>query len=162
MIVSSVRKRSYSPELLGLPPESYSQTEFNGTLTDIRKVNRFLGDTHAVLKYFSTFLSDIKASPSRPVKVLDVATGSAGISAAIVMWVRRHGKNVVVNAVDITPLTILKAAAFAQTYTRDYRCRRRRLLTSVLGSELRYRFVHQDYASFQRRGHGQGVKKPFW
>jgi SAM-dependent methyltransferase len=116
MIMPFVPRRRRGPELMDLPPENYSQSEYAGSLADIRKVNRFLGDYSALLKYFSALVSGIEAPPGRPIKVLDVATGSADIPAAIVKWARRHGKNVVVTAVDINPLAVREAAAFTQAY----------------------------------------------
>ena len=103
-------------ELIDLPPESYSESEYAGSLADIRKVNRFLGDYGAVLKHFSARVAGIEASPDRPIKVLDIATGSADIPVAIVRWSRRHGIDVAVTAVDINPLAVREAAAFTKTY----------------------------------------------
>ncbi len=103
------------PELSDLPPETYSQSELAGSLADIRKVNRFLGDNHATLKFFSALVSGIAAA-DRPVRVLDVATGSADIPVAIVKWARKHGIKVVVTAVDLNPIVVREAAAFTRTY----------------------------------------------
>lgn len=116
MIMSLVPARRHGPELIDLPPESYSLSEYVGSLADIRKVNRFLGDYHATLKFFSALAAGIAVSSERPVRVLDVATGSADIPVAIVKWARRHGIKVVVTAVDINPLAVREAAAFAQAY----------------------------------------------
>jgi ubiquinone/menaquinone biosynthesis C-methylase UbiE len=111
-----VPKRRRGLELIDLPPETYSQSEFTGSLADIRKVNRVLGDIRAVLKHFSARVAGIETSPGRPVRVLDVATGSADIPAAIVKWARRYGINVVVTAVDLNPLAVREAAAFTKKY----------------------------------------------
>jgi len=116
MMMSLVPKRRHIPELIDLPPDTYSQSEYSGSLADIRKVNRFLGDYHAVLKYFSALVRGMGASPSRPIKVLDIATGSADIPRAIVKWARRRGIRVVVTGVDINPLAVREAAAFTQAY----------------------------------------------
>jgi 2-polyprenyl-3-methyl-5-hydroxy-6-metoxy-1,4-benzoquinol methylase len=116
MMMSFVPERRRGPELIDLPPENYSQPEYAGSLADIRKVNRFLGDYRATLKFFSALVSGIPPSADRPVRVLDVATGSADIPVTIVKWARRHGIKVVVTAVDINPLAIREAAAFTQAY----------------------------------------------
>lgn len=116
MVMSFVPTRRRGPELIDLPPESYTQSEFTGNLADIRKVNRFLGHNREVLKYFSALISGIETSPSRPVKVLDIATGSGDIPAAIVKRARRRGIHVAVTAVDINPLAVREAAAFTQAY----------------------------------------------
>jgi ubiquinone/menaquinone biosynthesis C-methylase UbiE len=114
--MSFVPKRRNGLELIDLPPETYSQAEFARSLADIRKVNRFLGDIRAVRKHFSARVAGIESSPVRLVKVLDVATGSADIPAAIVQWARRYGINIDVTAVDLNPLAVREAAAFAKKY----------------------------------------------
>src|SRR5512147_158338 len=113
--MSLVPKRRRGPELLDLPPENYSQSELAGSLADIRKVNRFLGDNHAVIKFFSALLPGIAAA-GRPVTVLDVATGSADIPVAIVKWARRRGIQVVVTAVDANPYVVREARVFTRGY----------------------------------------------
>jgi 2-polyprenyl-3-methyl-5-hydroxy-6-metoxy-1,4-benzoquinol methylase len=113
---SLVPERRRGPELIDLPPENYSQSEYAGSLADIRKVNRFLGDIRAALKFFSSLASGMAVSADRPIRVLDVATGSADIPVAIVKWARRRGIKVIVIAVDINPLAIREAAAV----TRDF------------------------------------------
>ena len=114
--MSLLPKRRRGPELLDLPPENYSQAELAGSLADIRKVNRFLGDNHAILKFFSALISGISASADRPVRVLDVATGSADIPVAIVKWARKRGIKVAVTAVDVNPEVVREAADFTKTY----------------------------------------------
>jgi SAM-dependent methyltransferase len=111
-----VPDRRYSPELIDLPIENNSLSEYAGSLADIRKVNRFLGDYHAILKYFSALVSADAALLARPVRVLDVATGSADIPAAIVKWARRRGIQIIVTAVDNNPNAIREAAAFTRGY----------------------------------------------
>jgi 2-polyprenyl-3-methyl-5-hydroxy-6-metoxy-1,4-benzoquinol methylase len=111
-----VPERRRGPELIDLPPESYSRSEYAGSLADIRKVNRFLGDYRATLKFFSALVSGIAVSAERPIRVLDVATGSADIPVAIAKWARRRGIKVVVTAVDINPLAIREAAAVTRAY----------------------------------------------
>jgi ubiquinone/menaquinone biosynthesis C-methylase UbiE len=110
-----VPKRRRGPELLDLPSENYSQSELAGSLADIRKVNRFLGDNHTTLKFFSALLPGI-ATAERPVTVLDVATGSADIPVAIVKWARKRGVKVTVTAVDVNPDVVREAAAFTKAY----------------------------------------------
>jgi 2-polyprenyl-3-methyl-5-hydroxy-6-metoxy-1,4-benzoquinol methylase len=108
-------KRRRGPELLDLPPENYSQAELAGSLADIRKVNRFLGDNHATLRFFPALISGITAADGT-VRVLDVATGSADIPVAIVNWARKHGIKVAVTAVDVNPEVVREAAAFTKAY----------------------------------------------
>jgi len=108
--------RSSGPELIDLPPESYSLSEFTGNLADIRKVNRYLGDCRAMLSFLSELVWLLRTSLSRPVKVLDVATGSADIPVAIVRWARSQGIPISVTAVDNNPLAIHEATEFTRGY----------------------------------------------
>jgi ubiquinone/menaquinone biosynthesis C-methylase UbiE len=101
--------------LIDLPPESYSLAEYAGSLADIRTVNRFLGNNRAAIKFISSLVAGMPAG-DRPIRVLDVATGSADIPVAIVKWARGRGIKVVVTAVDINPLAIHEAAALTQAY----------------------------------------------
>jgi len=110
-------KRRQGPELIDLPPGMCKKSEFADSLADIRKVNRYLGNNHAALKVFSSFASDLASSYSRPIRILDVATGSADIPVAIVRWARDHGISVVVTAVDASPLAVHEAAEYAHGYS---------------------------------------------
>jgi 2-polyprenyl-3-methyl-5-hydroxy-6-metoxy-1,4-benzoquinol methylase len=110
------KRRSGSELELIDHPETYSQSELAESLADIRTVNRFLGDNRATLKYFSALVSGILKSGGRPIRVLDVATGSGDIPVAIVKWARRRGINIAVTAVDISPSVVREAAAYTLGY----------------------------------------------
>ncbi len=115
-IMTLFPERRYGPELIDLPIDENSLSEYAGSLADIRKVNRFLGDYHAVLKYFTSLVSSDRRLQAGVVRVLDIATGSADIPAVIVKWARRKGIQIEVTAVDNNPIAIREAAFF----TRDY------------------------------------------
>jgi len=109
-------ERRHGPELIDLPIENYSLSEFAASLADIRKVNRFLGDYRATIKYVSSILWAISGFFARPIRVLDVATGSADIPVAIVKWARGHGIQIEVTAIDNNPIAVRKALVFALPY----------------------------------------------
>jgi SAM-dependent methyltransferase len=115
-MVSLVPERRHSPELLDLPTGNYGQTEFAGNLADIRKVNRFLGDHSTIINYFSSLLVAVAGTLTRPIRVLDVGTGSADIPVAVVKWARRHGIRIEMTAVDNNAIIIREAAAFTIDY----------------------------------------------
>jgi len=108
--------RRLGPELIDLPFENYSLAEYSGSLADIRKVNRFLGDYRATLKYFSSLVPADAESRIGPIRVLDVATGSADIPVALVKWARRRRVHIAVIAVDNNPLAVREAVALTQDY----------------------------------------------
>jgi SAM-dependent methyltransferase len=107
--------RRHGPELIDLPLESHSLSEYVGSLADIRIVNRFLGDYYAIRKHFSSLVLDA-GTLTGPIRVLDVATGSADIPASIVKWARKRGIQIEVIAVDNNPIAVREAAAFTRGY----------------------------------------------
>ena len=115
-MMSFLPERRHGPELIDLPIENHSLSEYVGSLADIRTVNRFLGDYYAVRKHFSSLVPHKAESWARPIRVLDVATGSADIPASIVKWARKQGIQVEVTAVDNNPIAVREAEA----YTRGY------------------------------------------
>lgn len=98
-------------EFLDLPPEVCSAEELEGSLADIRVVNRYLGDRRALLKHLSA-----KIKGREPVTVLDVATGSADLPVAVAEWGRAHGIDIAITGVDINSLTIEIARRQAAKY----------------------------------------------
>ncbi len=97
------RARRTGPELLDLPPDSYTREELEGSLHDIRLVNRYLGDAGAVTKYIRVFSGQARYGAFR---VLDVATGSADMPVLILDWARRRGIKAKATGVDVNPLTV--------------------------------------------------------
>ncbi|MDR5709657.1 MAG: methyltransferase domain-containing protein [Armatimonadota bacterium] len=73
---------------------------FAGLLADIRRVNRWYGGRALVLHYLQAFARRI---PHRPLRVLDVATGSGDLPAEMVRWARARGLSLRILALDIHP-----------------------------------------------------------
>ena len=103
-------KRS-DPEFLDLSPEAYHPAELEGSLADIRVVNRYLGDRRALLKHLSA-----KIAGKEAFSVLDVATGSADLPVMIADWARKAGVAARITGVDINERTI----EFAGKQTAGY------------------------------------------
>lgn len=100
-------QRSNATELLDREAERVSSTELSGNLRDIRRANQYFGGTRAVLKELRPLM--LPGGP--PLKVLDVATGSADIPTAIVAEAQRVGANVQVVATDLQPSIVTLAGA---------------------------------------------------
>lgn len=112
-----VPDRRNGPELLDMPHRYYTFEELEGSLSDIRKVNRYLGDTRAVLGYLDNMADGTPAGMAgRAIRILDVATGSGDIPVSIVEWARKRGLNVRVTAVDVNPLVVEAARKNVATY----------------------------------------------
>lgn len=74
----------------------------------IRRVNRVLGYTRATLEHFKEFSKRWK--PGERITVLDVATGSGDIPAAMLRWAGRSGFDLRVIGMDLHARTVGIAA----------------------------------------------------
>ncbi|MDR7417833.1 MAG: methyltransferase domain-containing protein [Armatimonadota bacterium] len=90
--------KSQAPEFLDT--REHDPGEFEGLLEAVRRTNRRYGGYALVLGYLERF---IPAIPHRPITILDVATASADVPAAIARWARAHGLAVRIAALDIHP-----------------------------------------------------------
>ena len=106
-------ERRRGPEFLDLPPEAYTPEELEGTLSDIRAVNRYLGDVPAIIKHVSLMSP---ANHGEVLTILDIATGSADIPVAIADWARKNGFGISVTCIDINPLTVGIARKNTEAY----------------------------------------------
>lgn len=92
-----------------------SAEDFAASFGDVARVNRYLGGTRAVLRVLPELLQGAEAG--RPLRVLDIATGSADIPRAITHAARRDtfgpGLRFDITALDNHP----KVLAFARTAT---------------------------------------------
>ncbi len=105
--------RRSGKELLDIPSEQGDFPEFAQSMADIRTVNRLLGGKCSILRH----LDELAGFGERgPLRVLDVATGSADIPVAIADWARRKGIAVKITAVDINPNVIRVAAGYVEGY----------------------------------------------
>jgi 2-polyprenyl-3-methyl-5-hydroxy-6-metoxy-1,4-benzoquinol methylase len=106
-------ERRSGKELLDIPSEQGNFPEFARSMAEIRAVNRFLGGKSSILMH----LDELVGSGERgPLRVLDVATGSADIPVAIADWARQKGIEVKITAVDLNPNVIRVAAAHVEGY----------------------------------------------
>ncbi len=96
--------KSQAPEYLDAPGQD--PVQFEGLLEAVRRTNRRYGGRTLILRFLERFAAAI---PHRPLTILDVATASADIPAALVTWARAQGLPVRVTALDIN-LEILAAA----------------------------------------------------
>lgn len=96
--------KSTAPEYLDAPDQD--PVEFAGLLEAVRRTNRRYGGRKLILGYLERFAQDL---PQRPLTILDVATASADIPAAIADWARGRGLPLRIWALDINP-DILAAA----------------------------------------------------
>lgn len=101
---SSFVNRSAELELMdGL---GYSSDEFIDNLADLRRVNRYLGGQRALFTHLLPLIEQIR---HRPVRLLDIGTGSADLPVAIVKWARRHDIELEFVVIDINEIAARQA-----------------------------------------------------
>ena len=90
-------KRIYEEELL----DAGAGTDDDGArnLSDLRRINRFLGGTKVVLRALSSI---IERDNLKQVSLLDVGTGSADIPNAVAVWCNERGIKSRITALDIS------------------------------------------------------------
>ncbi len=96
--------KSQAPEFLDAPGQD--PVLFAGLLEAVRRTNRWYGGRSLILGYLERFARLI---PTRPLTILDVATASADIPAAIAEWAHARSLPVRIAALDIN-LDILASA----------------------------------------------------
>ena len=108
-----IPERRRLPELLDLPPDTYTREELEGALTDLTRVNHHLGNGRAILKHLAAMHAE---TANEGFTVLDVATGAADIPVTIAAWARQAGIRVGITAVDLDPICIEIARKRCESY----------------------------------------------
>lgn len=104
----SLLPRSRAPEMMDRPDAE--PEELARSLADLRAVNRWLGGTRMVLGALRPMIRRVR---ERPIRVLDVATGSADIPLALARWARGRGLELEVTATDFHQGTVEVARGLA-------------------------------------------------
>lgn len=78
------------------------------SLIYLRRINALLGYTRATLSHLHRFSR--RWTPGELITILDVATGSGDVPAAILKWADRHGFNVRIVGIDLHEQTAQTAA----------------------------------------------------
>jgi len=71
------------------------------SMRDVARTNRLFGGTQTVLHHVARLLRDVPSGT--PIRILDIATGSADIPRALHAWGRRRGLSLTVVGVDNLP-----------------------------------------------------------
>jgi ubiquinone/menaquinone biosynthesis C-methylase UbiE len=96
------RPETLEPEWMDA--ESVPRDRLDRALRFIRIVNAGLGYTRATLRHLDAAARDVPAD--RPLRVLDVATGSADVPQAIARWARRRRRAVACAGLDLHAATL--------------------------------------------------------
>ena len=98
-------RRRRAPERMDDP--NVDRAELECSLRFIRMVNRRLGGVNAALGHLERWSARWPAD--RPIRLIDIGTGSADIPLAIVAWAARAGRRVHITGVDLHPTTVALA-----------------------------------------------------
>lgn len=79
------RFRQRSDELENLDKGSYTPEEYEGCLVELRRVNRWLGDTGALRR---SVLTEVGRDGGGSFSLLDVGAGSGELLRAVALWAR--------------------------------------------------------------------------
>lgn len=96
----------------------HSDRDFAASFADVARVNRFLGGTRAVYRALAPLLAGLPFE-TRPVRILDIATGSADIPRALVRAARRGrlgGRSLQIVATDNHPKVLALARRLSEGY----------------------------------------------
>ena len=105
MILPSLATRRRTAEWMDDP--AADPAELERSLRFIRRVNAWLGYTRSTLGHLDRFAR--RWEPGRPVRILDVATGSADVPLAVLDWARRRRHDVRVVGLDLHARTVAAA-----------------------------------------------------
>ena len=81
------KKRSY--ELEDIDTGNYTPAEYEGCISELQLVNRWMGDAHTLKR---TLLKDVEQNGLREFSVLDVGAGSGELLRVAASWARETGR----------------------------------------------------------------------
>ena len=126
--------RSY--ELENIDKGTYTPEEYEGSLVELRLVNRLLGDASALRR---TLLTEIERASIKQFSVLDVCAGSGYLLRVIANWARATGRSAQLTGVELNERSAQSILEESAAYSE---------VSSVRGNGLRLPFADSsfDYA----------------
>jgi ubiquinone/menaquinone biosynthesis C-methylase UbiE len=136
-------QRVLTTELLDLDGHTYA--EVVDDLRQIRRINRYFGGVRLVHKRLALLLK--QDGPASPLRLLDVATGSADLPLSVVQWSHRRGLEVEIAALERNPQVTRVAASEIRGISQVKLVRGDALELPVLRASFHYAlcslFLHQ-------------------
>lgn len=99
--------RANEPEEIDNPDQPFA--EIARSMGDVARTNRLFGGTRTILSHVAWLLRDVPAGA--PIRILDIATGSADIPRALHAWGQARGLRLTVVGVDNLPAMLRLARA---------------------------------------------------
>lgn len=122
------RFRERSQELEHLDKGDYTPEEYEGCLRELRRVNRWLGDSRALRR---SVLPELARDATPEFSLLDVGAGSGELLREVALWARRSGRRARLVGLELNA----RAAEGLAEESRDFR-----EIESVRGDVLRMPF----------------------
>ena len=88
--------RTDEPEDIDDPGQPY--VELTRSMQDVALSNRLFGGTQTILHHVARLLAGVP--PGTPIRILDIATGSADIPSALLEWGKKKGLDLTMIGVD--------------------------------------------------------------
>lgn len=95
-MLSRFRQRSYELELIDTG--DYSPEEYEGCLVELRRVNRWLGDSRALAK---SLLAEVDRQNLQTFSVLDIGAGSGELLRVIARWSQQRNRQVHLTGLEL-------------------------------------------------------------
>jgi SAM-dependent methyltransferase len=111
LIFSNLRSRDLQPELMDAPdlePEHYI-----GSLRGLSRVNAVTGSAKIL---WPEILAAARATPGKPLRVLDVACGGGDVPIALLRRLRARRLPVVIDGCDVNPIAVQQATERAESF----------------------------------------------
>ncbi len=92
------RRRSY--ELENIDKGTYTAEEYDGSLVELRRINRFLGDTRALRR---SLFREVECAGLKSFSVLDVGAGSGELLRVAARWARETHRGARLSGLELNP-----------------------------------------------------------
>lgn len=134
ILISVFKNRSYELEIIDTG--EYTPEEYEGCLSELRTINRFLGDTRALKK---SLLREIKKENLKEFSILDVGAGSGELLRVIADFAREKNAETKLFGLELNA----RSAEATLEESKDYAN-----ISSIRGDALRLPFAADtfDYA----------------
>lgn len=118
-LLPDLSERVLTPELMDDP--ALDAREHLAALAGLRRVNLASRTAAALWRHLLPMArSRSLGTPDRPLRVLDIATGSADVPLALARIARRHALNLDIAACDVSPRAVAQATARARGAVRVF------------------------------------------
>lgn len=125
------KRRSY--ELEHIDTGNYTAAEYEGCISELQIVNRWMGDAHTLK---ATLLSEVAAERLKEFSVLDVGAGSGELLRVAATWARETGRTLRAVGLELNERSASAILEESRAFPE---------ITSVRGDALRLPFADAEF-----------------